>query len=68
MTGSQDPRFRRLVERIHALGTRALGALFLEANVDQTVLDTYAALDPNILHALGADLWPVTKFSVSTST
>ena len=59
------PRFERLVERVHALGARPLAELLAEiaAVTGQHVrvvdlVEEYAALDPAVLRAVGADHFP----------
>ena len=57
--------FQRLVTRVHALGPRVLaellatlGAEFLIRVSIERKLARYAALDPQILRAVGADRFP----------
>ena len=60
-----DLRFHRHVERLHALGPRAVGELLLEIGelracrtfIDQR-LDAYAALDPETVKAVDGDKFP----------
>ena len=58
-------RLERMVERVHALGPRAVGELLAEiaAVTGQHVrvvdlVEEYAALDPAVLRAVGADHFP----------
>ena len=60
-----DPAFRRQVDRLHALGARALGEALLEISLDSSApdvvahaTDRFAALDPAMLQQLGGDQWP----------
>ena len=64
-----DPRRRRLLEHLHALGSRVLdgflgdlaGQLGLTAADIETLdklLDEYGRLDSTVLHAVGGDRWP----------
>ncbi len=53
-----SPHFRRQVHRIHRLGERVLGELLIEVGADGAVVDRYAALDPDVLAALGGDQFP----------
>jgi hypothetical protein len=62
-----SPAFHRSVERVHALGVRALGELLIEIDVDRQVIDRYARLDPDTLRAFGGDRWPVSIFAVSST-
>ena len=72
MTGRLDrarsrdrPRHERMVERVHSLGPRPLAELLAEiaAVTGQHVrvvdlVEEYAALDPAVLRAVGADHFP----------
>ncbi len=54
-------RLRHLAKRVHALGPRPLYELLKElaAGADPLeTVETYAALDPDVVHALGADDFP----------
>ena len=62
-----DPRFRRAVERIHRLGTRALGELFAEVGTDRDTLENYADLTPSMLHGTGGDRWPVSVYEMAST-
>ena len=60
-----DLRFRRQVERVHALGPRAVAELLAEIGAEraiQTIIDTkldrYAKLDPAAIEAAGGDRFP----------
>jgi hypothetical protein len=61
-----DLRFRRQVERVHALGPRTVGELPAELGSERGItsivdqkLDTYAGLDPEAIEATGGDdFWP----------
>ena len=67
-----DARFRRLVERVHDLGPRPTTELLKELiGTDDGLradalflLERYAALDPEIVRALGGDTFPPTIFPV----
>jgi hypothetical protein len=58
-------RFQRQVEKLHALGQRAVGELLAEIGeqracrtfIDQR-LETYAALDPELVKAIEGDKFP----------
>ena len=57
-----DLKFRRQVERVHALGARVTAELLAELGAERSIqtiidrkLDTYAALDPEAIEAAGAD-------------
>ncbi|MEE9249652.1 MAG: hypothetical protein V3U93_00800 [Alphaproteobacteria bacterium] len=62
-----DLRFRRQVERVHALGPRATAELLAEIGAERAImtvidkkLDNYVELDPKVLEAVGGDrFWPV---------
>ena len=59
-------RFRRQVERLHALGPRVTGELLAELGTERSImtlidqkLDRYAEIDPEALEAAGGDqFWP----------
>ena len=61
-----DMQFRQMVERVHALGARAVGELLAELSVERgirTVVDRklaiYAELDPKVIEAVeAAGFWP----------
>ena len=60
-------RFRRQVERVHALGPRVLAELLAEIAVERSIrviverkLDRFAGLDPDALNATGGDQFPPT--------
>ena len=60
-----SPRFERMIERLHRLGPRVFGELLAEiaAAAGQHVrvvdlVEEYAALDPAVLRAVGADHFP----------
>ncbi len=62
-----DPRFRRMVERVVALGPRTVAELLIELGADLHRVERYADLDrfsPGILHIIGSDRWPTTLFVV----
>ena len=67
-----DARFRRLVDHLRRLGPRPVSELLKElmGNNDELQADTlfllekYAALDPEIVCALGADTFPPSIFPV----
>lgn len=65
-----DPRFRHLVDRLHALGTRPVGEFIAELHRDLPIgrllerLERHASSDPANVRALGADRWPVSIFLV----
>ena len=69
-----DLRFRRQVQRLHALGARATAELLAEIGAERSIttiierkLDTYAALDPDAIEAAGGDkFWPVPIHEVKT--
>ena len=64
---TDDPRFRRAVERLHRLGPRIVGELLAELGTDFRRVERYADLDhidPATLQTLGADRWPVSVFVV----
>ncbi len=63
-----EPTFRRTVERVHALGPRALGELLIELEADPDTLARYARLTPTMLHATGGNRWPTSIFAVGAST
>ena len=59
------PRLEHMVERVHNLGPRPLGELLAEIarSTGQSALiadrvQAYAALDPAVLRAVGADSFP----------
>ncbi len=59
------PRFERMVDRVHSLGPRPLAELLAEIatatgepGLIADRLQAYARLDPEIIHALGADRFP----------
>jgi hypothetical protein len=61
----ESPRFRWLVRRLHGLGPRVVGELLAEIGGAHLIrldierrLEAYAALDPAVLAALGADRFP----------
>ncbi len=65
-----DPRFRRMVERVVALGPRTVAELLIELGADLHRVERYADLDrfsPGILHIIGADHWPTTLFVVGAT-
>ena len=65
-----DPRFRRTVERVVALGPRTVAELLIELGADLHRVERYADLDrfsPGILHIIGADHWPTTLFVVGAT-
>ena len=59
-------RFRRQVERVHALGPRAVAELLAGLGAERSImtlinekLDTFAELDPEaVTAAAGDDFWP----------
>ncbi len=59
-------RFRRQVERLHALGPRVTAELLAELGAERSImtlidqkLDTYAELEPETLEVTGGDgFWP----------
>ena len=57
-----DPRFRRQVSHLHALGPRPVGELLIEVAGDERrlseALDRYAGLGPALVMALDAREWP----------
>lgn len=60
-----DLRFQRLCVKMHALGPRALAEFLAELGAERLIrfriekkLERYAALDPAVLRALGADQLP----------
>ena len=66
-----DPRFHRQIEHLHRLGPRVFGELLTEiaAVTGQHVrvvdlVEEYAALDPAILGALGADTFPLMPLEI----
>ena len=60
-------RFRRQVQRLHALGPRVTAELLAEIGAERSIqtvidkkLDTYTDLDPEALEATGGDdFWPL---------
>ena len=50
------PRFEHMVKHLHRLGPRPLAELLADGRRD--LGEAYAALDPEILRALGADSFP----------
>lgn len=57
------PRFRHLINRLHALGPRPMGEFIaaLHRRADLPVVDLlerHASNDPATVRALGADRWP----------
>jgi hypothetical protein len=59
------PRFEHLVERVHTLGPRPIGELLAEiatATGEHALIadlvEAYAALDPEIVRAVGGDRFP----------
>ena len=62
-----DLRFRRQVERVHALGPRVTAEMLAEIGAERAImtlidekLDRYVDLDPEALEATGGDgFWPV---------
>lgn len=65
--GLNDPRFRRVVERIHTLGPRPLGELLIEVKADRDTLERYAVLSIDTLTALGGDRWPTQIYAVAST-
>ncbi len=62
-----DTRFRRMVERLGALGPRTVAELLIELGADFYRVERYADLDrfsPRILHVVGSDRWPPALFMV----
>ncbi len=65
-------KFRRLVDHLHQLGPRPVAELLTElVGTDEQarsdvlhLLEKYAALDPAMVRALGADAFPPTVFAV----
>ena len=64
-----DLRFQRQVERVHALGPRAVAELLAEIGAERGIttiidrkLDTYAGLDAAAIEAAGADRFPPAPF------
>ena len=61
-----DMQFRQTVERVHALGARALAEMLAEIGVERSImpaihekLERYGSIDPEALRALGGDkFWP----------
>jgi hypothetical protein len=60
-----ERRFRRNVERLHALGPRAVAELLTEIAARRMIrleierlVDRYAQLDPGLLAASSGDRWP----------
>ena len=62
-----DPRFRRTIERIHALGPRALAELCIESSADPETLERYARSNPQTLTTLGGNRWPASIFVVAST-
>jgi hypothetical protein len=63
LASSISTRLRHLADRIHRLGPRPLHELLCELAGGAEVLtrsEAYAALDPQTVHALGADRLPPT--------
>lgn len=61
MTGWSNPVFRRQVARLHALGPRALGELLIDVEAGADLNDrlaVYAALDGDMVQAVGGDVLP----------
>ena len=64
----EDVRFRRLIERFHALGPRPLAELLAELGaerllrhvLEQRLAEYVDRLDPELVKALGADRLPPT--------
>ena len=60
-----DPKFRRQIEYVHALGPRVVGELLAEIGAERgirTLIDqklaTYAEFDPKVIEAVeGAGFW-----------
>ena len=60
-------KFRRRVERLHALGPRVLAELLAEIGAERSIqtivdlkLDRYAGLNPEAIEAAGGDaFWPL---------
>lgn len=62
---SRNLRFRRDVDRLHALGPRVLYEALCEFGADrlcrfeiEELVARYAALDPERVRIVGADRWP----------
>jgi len=62
-----DLRFRRQVERIHALGPRVTAELLAEIGAERGIttlierkVERYAALDPKAVRLTGGDRFPAT--------
>lgn len=60
-----DLRFRRQVERIHALGPRVIAELLAELGAERSIMtlidqkvSTYTELDPKVLTAASGDRFP----------
>ena len=65
------PRFERQVERLHSIAPRPLGELLAEIatatgqpSLIADRVEAYAALDPEIVRALGADRFPPSVLGV----
>ena len=62
-----DLKFRRQVERLHALGPRATAELLAELGAERSIatiidqkLDCYTEMDPAAIEAIGGgDFWPL---------
>ena len=64
-----DPRFRRTVENIYALGPRVVGELLIDIRAELSAgtctvaavsakVVSYANIDPEHVRVLGLDQWP----------
>lgn len=63
----QRHRFERLVERLHALGPRAVGEILIEVSNGADLLERladFASLDPATVRALGADRFAASPLSL----
>jgi len=67
-----DPRFHRQIEHLHRLGPRPVGELLIEVahatgqpDLIADRLQAYAALDPAVLRAVGADRFPPMPLGVA---
>ena len=64
------PRFRHLIDLLHALGPCPIGEFVAELHRDLPIghllerLERHASIDPATVRALGADRWPVSIFLV----
>ncbi len=66
-----EPRLERMIEHVHALGPRPLAEMLAEIarstgqpDLVVDLVEKYARLDPEIVHALGADRFPPVPLEV----